>query len=122
VGHGYDTPEAATLSRWTPEWQAYVIETRYESEDEATVFVDTIPSHPMEVICDRRDGKWTSVRGISDWLNALDSEELEERAIVGLAAARQATMARQQIDRMVRLAGRATAGRGVARRRVAPSL
>ena len=54
----HNSPEEAALSGWTTEWQAYVIETRYESESVARVLVDTVPSHPMLVTCERRDGKW----------------------------------------------------------------
>ena len=65
VTDGYDTPEEAALSGWTPEWRAYVIDTRYESEDRARVLVDTIPSHPMEVTCQRTAGKWDWVSDIT---------------------------------------------------------
>jgi hypothetical protein len=58
VADEHDTPEDAALSGWGPEWQARAIETRYESADRAVVLVDTTPSHPMEVICERIDGKW----------------------------------------------------------------
>jgi len=57
----YATPEEAALSGWTPEWQAYVVEIRYESDDVAKVLVDTEPSHPMLVTCERRDGRWGDV-------------------------------------------------------------
>jgi hypothetical protein len=62
MGFVYDSPEEAALSGWTPAAEAYVIETRYEYEDVARVLVDTVPSHPMLVTCERRDGKW-------DWVS-----------------------------------------------------
>jgi hypothetical protein len=55
---GYETPEACALAGWTPEWQARVIETEFASPDRAYVLVDTEPSHPMSVTCERRDGEW----------------------------------------------------------------
>ena len=57
----YETPEEAALSGWATEWQAYVVETRYESDDLAKVLVDTEPSHPMLVTCERRGGRWGDV-------------------------------------------------------------
>jgi hypothetical protein len=55
---GHDTPEACALAGWTPEWQARVIEVDRPSPDVARVLVDTVPSHPMRVTCERRDGLW----------------------------------------------------------------
>jgi hypothetical protein len=36
-------------------------------EDEAFVYVDTVPSHPMRVVCERRsDGLWEWVSDTSE--------------------------------------------------------
>jgi hypothetical protein len=62
---GYETPEECALAGWTPEWHARVIETEYASPALAYVLVDTEPSHPMSVTCERRGGEWYEVVSMS---------------------------------------------------------
>ncbi len=55
---GYATPEEAALSGWSPAAKPRVVMFR-AGEDEAFVYIDTVPSHPMRVVCKRRsDGQW----------------------------------------------------------------
>jgi len=54
----FDTPEEAALSGWTPVSKARVVEVWVESDDSVFVLVDTEPSHPMRVHCERRGGRW----------------------------------------------------------------
>lgn len=54
----FDSPEAAALSGWPPKAQARVVKVWMICETEAFVIVDTEPSHPMRVHCERVDGRW----------------------------------------------------------------
>jgi hypothetical protein len=63
---GYATPEEAALSGWSPSAKARVVMVR-AGEEEAFVYVDTVPSHPMRVVCERRsDGRWEWVSDTSE--------------------------------------------------------
>jgi hypothetical protein len=55
---GYDTPEEAALSGWQPVAQPRVVTVRVENETSVFVVVDTEPSHPMRVHCERINGRW----------------------------------------------------------------
>lgn len=55
---GFDSPEEAALSGWEPISQARVVEVVREGTDSVYVVVDTEPSHPMRVHCERVDGRW----------------------------------------------------------------
>jgi hypothetical protein len=55
---GFGSPEEAALSGWAPVSRARVIEVRAESPDSVCVVVDTEPSHPMSVHCERINGRW----------------------------------------------------------------
>ena len=63
---GYDTAEEAALSGWAPTAEAFVVRTEYESDDVVYVFVDSVPSHPMKVTCERRAAGWLAVSDVSD--------------------------------------------------------
>ncbi|MCA1696404.1 MAG: hypothetical protein LC749_17735 [Actinobacteria bacterium] len=55
---GYRTPEEAALSGWPSAARARVLRVSVR-KDRATVLVDTVPSHPMRILCERRsDGLW----------------------------------------------------------------
>lgn len=60
---GFDSPEEAALSGWDSERKAHVLRVDVESDDSVYVFVDTEPSHPVRVHCERTHGRW---RWISD--------------------------------------------------------
>ncbi|HVM14822.1 MAG TPA: hypothetical protein VM287_10910 [Egibacteraceae bacterium] len=55
---GFDSPEEAALSGWDPEWNARVLRVEIETADSVYVFIETEPSHPMRVHCQRMNGRW----------------------------------------------------------------
>jgi hypothetical protein len=57
-GDFFDSPEAAALSGWPAAAQARVLRTRFLTERRAEVLVDTVPSHPLAVFCERSDRGW----------------------------------------------------------------
>jgi hypothetical protein len=58
AAEGFYSPEEAALSGWEPVSKARVVEARVESSDSVYVVVDTEPSHPMRVHCERINGRW----------------------------------------------------------------
>jgi hypothetical protein len=61
----FESPEAAALSGWEPVTQAHVIRTRYLNARQAEIVVDTVPSHPISVRCERLDPGWIWTYDIS---------------------------------------------------------
>lgn len=61
----FESPEAAALSGWAPAAKAHVLRTDHLSERSATVHVDTVPSHPMAVSCERTDRGWIWTSDVS---------------------------------------------------------
>jgi hypothetical protein len=61
----FDSPEAAALSGWASVAQAHVLGTNYLSERSAEVYVDTVPSHPVAVICERSHRGWIWTRDVN---------------------------------------------------------
>jgi len=55
---GFDTPEEAALSGWTSVSKPRVIKRLRGSDVSVWIIVDTEPSHPMRVHCERVDGRW----------------------------------------------------------------
>lgn len=52
------TPEAAALAGWPSKAGARVVETRLVGPTTAEVVIDTIPSRPVTVRCERIDSGW----------------------------------------------------------------
>jgi hypothetical protein len=55
---GFDTPEEAALSGWSPVSKPRVVKRLRGSEVSVWIVVDTEPSHPMRVHCERIGGRW----------------------------------------------------------------
>ena len=62
---GFDTPEEAALSGWDAAAKPKVVKVIRDRADRVYVVVDTEPSHPMRVQCERRDGRWEWVSDIT---------------------------------------------------------
>jgi hypothetical protein len=58
---GYDSPEEAALTGWEPGAGARILRSEVISDDRVDVIVDTEPSHPMRVHCQREGGLWRYV-------------------------------------------------------------
>jgi hypothetical protein len=60
--YGRDTAEAAALAQWiaeVPEARARVVRVEYFDDETAMVYLDTDPSHLLDVYCVRdANGKW----------------------------------------------------------------
>lgn len=81
---GFDTPEDAALSGWPPPAMARVIDLRFENPSRARVLIDTTPSHPMLVTCDRDgDLRWHWVADQSFGAAFDDTTELSVVVIDG---------------------------------------
>jgi hypothetical protein len=57
---GYDTPEEAALSGYSPGAKAFVVSVEMLDPSRARVVVDSVPSHPITSTCSRDpdDGRW----------------------------------------------------------------
>lgn len=62
---GYETPEEAAVSAWPEAARAHVLEVVPVGEGVVNVLVDTEPSHPMWVRCEREVGGWEWVSDVS---------------------------------------------------------
>jgi hypothetical protein len=69
VAGAHATPEEAALAGWSGAANAHVVRVEHCSDPEfparVWVFVDTDPSHPMRVSCERTDTGWVVVSEIS---------------------------------------------------------
>lgn len=63
---GFSTPEDAAVASFPDAAKARAVRVEFVSDDRAVVTVDTEPSHPMQVFCERSTGTWVATGDCSD--------------------------------------------------------
>jgi hypothetical protein len=62
---GFDSPEQAAIASFPGAAHARVVDVQRVDDASVHVIVDTDPSHPMRVFCERREHQWFAVGDVS---------------------------------------------------------